>query len=239
VDGYSTPNVGIAPLPGNADALVSSIQNTPNSCGTPTVPAEQGAIQYAHDWAISHPGHVVVVVLATDGLPDQCDPGTVADVANVAASGASGSPSIDTYVIGVGSELTNLNEIASAGGTDHAYIVDTTQDTKQQFLDQMRTVRGAAALPCEYLIPTPVNGGEIDFSKVNVAFTPSGGDRTLIKQTPDLSTCDQSAGGWYYDNPSAPTRINLCNATCDQVAPDTGGKVDLLLGCKTEMAQIR
>jgi hypothetical protein len=49
--------------------------------------------------------------------------------------------------------------------------------------------------------------------------------------------CDPVAGGWYYDiDPTTggtPTKIIMCTQTCD--AFGLGGKVDIQLGCTTEL----
>ena len=39
--------------------------------------------------------------------------------------------------------------------------------------------------------------------------------------------------GWYYDDPSAPTKIVLCNATCDLINADPTAEIDIVLGCMT------
>jgi hypothetical protein len=44
-------------------------------------------------------------------------------VASVAAAAFQGSPSIPTYVIGVGPALSKLEAIAQAGGTNQAFMI--------------------------------------------------------------------------------------------------------------------
>jgi len=63
-------------------------------------------------------------------------------------------------VIGVGSALSNLNQIAQAGGTNSAFIVDTNGNVGQQFIEALNAIRGAA-LACEYLIPSRRVGSSI------------------------------------------------------------------------------
>jgi len=72
--------------------------------------------------------------------------------------GVNGSPSISTYVIGVGPDLTNLNQIAMAGGTGNAYIVDSMAGTTDQFIDALDSIRMRAGLACEFQIPQPAAG---------------------------------------------------------------------------------
>ena len=77
---------------------------------------------------------MTAVVLATDGEPTNCNPNRVETVAERAAEGLAQTPSIKTFVIGVGSELVTLNLIAQKGGTDKAIIVNTA-NAAQEFLD--------------------------------------------------------------------------------------------------------
>jgi hypothetical protein len=38
--------------------------------------------------------------------------------------------------------------------------------------------------------------------------------------------------GWHYDDPKNPTKIILCQSTCDSVQQKSG-KIDIVLGCDT------
>jgi hypothetical protein len=221
---YATPRVPIAPLPGNVMPIQQSYPIIPIE-STPTQPALQGAIMHARDWQNSHPDHKVVVLLTTDGEPTECD-STVAGVSQVAAEGLSGSPSIPTYVLGMGLSLTNLHEIARAGGTGQAFIVDP--NSQQALTQAMNAIRGAA-LPCDYVLP---NGGNVDPSKVNIDFTPPGAPPQRLPNVGDASRCSGS-GGWYYDNPQAPTRAIVCPESCSSFNVQTGSQVDVILGCDT------
>lgn len=239
IPAYATAAVPIAPLPGNAAAIVGSIGAEETDGRTPTRVALAGAVDYARTWATQHPDRKVIVVLQTDGEPNVCE-STVDAVADVAAAGVSGTPSMLTYVIGVGEELRNLNEIATAGGTGNAFIVDTTQDTTRQFIEAMNRIRAAATVSCEFLIPKDGASGPVDFSKVNVTITPSGGrpPQQLAKAS-DPSQCDPAAGGWFYDSNQAPTRVRLCPASCSGVTADTGATVELEIGCASRPITIR
>src|SRR5262249_22645882 len=127
---YAKPEIEIAPLPGAAQALSQSISQHRPSTGTPTMPALQGAVQHAKEWAQAHPGHVTIALLATDGQPEACDK-DLSHINAVAAQAAAGTPKILTFVIGVGDLKSALDGIAAAGGTGHAYIVDQSANTTQ------------------------------------------------------------------------------------------------------------
>lgn len=101
----------------------------------------------------------------------------------------------------------------------------------QQFIDALNKIRGAA-LACEYLIPTP-EGGTIDPEKVNVTFTPEGGQPEQWPKYASQAACPATGNGWYYDNDTSPTKILLCPSTCSMVK-NTKGQVDVLFGCATQ-----
>ena len=231
---YAKPDVEIADLtaPGVADALVKSISKQKPETNTPTAPALQGAIDHARDWAQKNPSHVVIALLATDGEPTECDPQEIPAIAQIAAAGVSGTPKVLTFIIGVGSSLSNLNDLASAGGTQSAFLCDTGADVNAQFLAALQTIRGAA-LGCSYKIPVPEKGTP-DYQKVNVQYTPGdGGKAQLFPHVANAAQCPAGGDGWFYDNEQAPTQITLCDATCQKVQKDSKGEVDVLLGCET------
>ena len=58
---------------------------------------------------------------------------------------------------------------------------------------------------------------------------------SLLKQNgfPQVMNVGQCGpnGGWYYDNPTTPTMINLCPASCQKAQSDPGSKIEIVLGC--------
>lgn len=88
------------------------------------------------------------------------------------------------------------------------------------------------SLACEYVVPSPGDGGVVDPDKVNVRFTPgSGAPEDLLRD--DSAACDQGADGWQWD--ATKTKILLCGSTCQKVKADPMGAVDLLFGCSTQV----
>ncbi|MEO8551657.1 MAG: hypothetical protein ABI678_16890 [Kofleriaceae bacterium] len=225
---YAMPAVEIAPLPGVASSIVSSMSAHAPTTGTPTSAALQGAVDHAKTWKQAHPSDAVVAVFATDGDPSSCDT-NLANIDAIAAAAFAGTPSVLTFVIGVGPSLTSLNGIAAAGGTTQAFLVDTGGNVDQQFLDAMNAIRHAA-LGCQYLIPTPTSGSP-NFDEVNVVYQPMGMNAQTFPKVPDEASCPASGNGWYYDNPASPTQIILCPASCTLVEGDETGEVDVTLGC--------
>jgi hypothetical protein len=124
--------------------------------------------------------------------------------------------------------LSNLNGIAAAGGTTQAFLVDTGGNVNQQFLAAMNAIRNSAS--CTYQIPLPMSG-TVDYTQVNVVFTPNGGSAITIPNVANKAACPASGDGWYYDDPAHPTVINLCETTCGSV--QASGDVQITLGCDT------
>ena len=228
---YAMPSVEIAPLPGVASQIVSSMGMHSPTTGTPTSAALQGAVDHAKAWKQSHPSDAVVAVLATDGDPSECDT-SLPNIDAIAAAALAATPSIMTFVIGVGPSLSSLNGIAAAGGTTQAFLVDTSANVNQQFLDAMNAIRHAA-LGCQYLIPTPTDGGMPNFGEVNVVYQPMGGNAQTFPMVMNQASCPANGNGWYYDDPANPTQIILCPASCTLVEGDSTGEVDVTLGCST------
>ena len=69
--------------------------------------------------------------------------------------------------------------------------------------------------------------------RINV-FVTEAGAASRIGKVADAASCDER-GGWYYDDESAPTTVELCPATCDAVQPEPGiaRGVDVQFGCQT------
>jgi hypothetical protein len=231
---YAATEVEIAPMASAAASLRDSIGRHSPAGGTPTSAALQGAIDHARAWASdpARSNHVVIVVLATDGLPTDCDL-DLAVIGGIAAGGANQSPTIRTFVIGVGEALDNLNGIAQSGGTTSAIIVDTAADVNLQFLDALNRIRGTA-IGCSYVIPSPMGGQQVDYDFVNVRYQPgNGAAASSLVRVQSAAACAGKSDAWYYDDPAAPKQILLCPETCTSVESDATGEVDVVLGCKT------
>jgi hypothetical protein len=239
---YDDARLPIAMLPAAAGTLTSNIDAIPlplETALTPTSMAVTGGLAYAKAHKAANPGHAVVLVLATDGLPTRCTP---YDSGAIAALAASGLPDVKTFVVGVfasneqATAKANLDAIAKGGGTDKAFIVSTGGNVTADFQKAMAEIRGAA-LPCDYNVPSPTSGTP-DFGRVNVKFTKGDGTASVFPQAKGgASACDAS-GGWYYDVDPAtggtPTKITLCPTSCEAVrSGGAGAKIDVLLGCQT------
>jgi hypothetical protein len=240
-DVYAKPAVAIAPLPNNAQPLMSSIDATTPEGRTPTAPALAGAVQEAGTWAKTNLGHRVVAVLATDGLPTECTPTDINQVATFASDGVRAMPSISTFVIGVfgpddAASLPNLDILARAGGTTKAFIVDTSGDVTKEFQDALKAIRGSALVACDFQVPPSSGGAMLDFGKVNLEVTHANGKKDQLIYVDGDAACAGAPGpAWHYDVAPAsgtPQRIVVCPSACNTITAEGNAVVNLQIGCK-------
>lgn len=228
---YEVLSVPIGVLPANSFALTNSLPADATGGSTPTWGALKGALSAATAYQDAHPKDKVILVLATDGGPNSCPDNTIEGIANLAKS-ARNYNGVQTYVIGVqGADIPSINKIAAAGGTGASY--DITNDISQ-FAATIADIR-SKALGCDFQIPAPPNGKELDPDEVNFTYTPQGsGMEKLILRADDLADCNGKPG-WYYDNNLSPTKIILCPASCATVQADLEAVVNVLFGCKSKL----
>jgi len=235
---YEQPDVPMQALPGVQPAFSSAVNAQRMFGGTPLVQVMQGMLSYITAWAKDHPSRKPVMVLATDGIPDDTCSASDIDPVNsldnavaIAKSAYEGKPSIPVFVIGVGAELTALNGIAKAGGTDAAAVLATGDNVTQKFLAALDNIRHNA-LACDYVIPPP-KSGDIDFGAVNVAFRDGASAEQTFFYVKASDQCSLSANdGWYYDDPNKPTHVVLCPQTCERVNAAGTPKLSITFGCK-------
>jgi hypothetical protein len=210
--------------------LVDAVNSRSPSGETPMHPALAGAEQ----WAIANADPMnrrTAVVLVTDGMPQgQCnnDPDAIAALAADALSQAD----VLTYAVGMaGANIADLDKIASAGGTDQAFVVSNSSVASDLIaaLERVRT----AELACSFPIPTSERAGQdVEPGEVNLKYTSGSGDAVTIPQVADSGACDAD-GGWYYDDNAMPTTMTLCPASCGAVNGDPNGSLEIVLGCRT------
>lgn len=228
VDNYVTPAVEIAALPAAAPDLRAAIERQQPDGNTPTVASLTGALLHAAAWAEDNPGREIAVVYSTDGLPVGCRGSTVAGAAAVAAD-ALATAGIRTYVLGMGLNLTGLNQIAAAGGTDAAFLVDTGMNAAEQLSEALGSIRNATR-NCTFTVPMPPEGKQLDYDQVNVRYTTTAGEVIDVQRDPSMTECNQ---GWQYS--ADQTQINLCGDLCETVKQEADGMMQILLGCKTRI----
>jgi hypothetical protein len=238
---YEMPSVSIDVLPAGLPALTRALNRKSPSGGTPMGPAIRGVMKHLQARLQANPGRKLALVLASDGLPGNCTRNDIPSIAMDLNAAFMATSSIPTYVIGVFSRTEvataqpQLDQLAMGGGTTSAFILTATDDLNMRLLDALNTIRGAA-LACEYTIPTPAKG-DLDFSKVNVRYTSTGGPEN-IPYVERMDRCDPMRGGWYYDvHPSMgkPSRVMVCPATCARFKTEKSSQVELVFGCATSV----
>jgi hypothetical protein len=255
--GYSTPAVAISTDPGRSQQIIASLESIVPKGSTPTVPALTGALQQAQSWAAAHPDRQAITVLATDGFPDSCDAQQqnlenqqqattqrvlqqgIQDVAQIAAQANSGAHPVRTFVIGVfgANDLgtngqQNLDSWAQAGGTQNAFVINTSNgNVAQNLLQALNRIR-TSAVSCQFKL---TSNGPLDFDKVNLVVNDGNGASTNLSNVGDSSACGQDQG-WYYvrDPDGTPTQIEVCPSTCAGFSK-VGVTADLEVGCATRI----
>ncbi len=235
---HARPIVPMQPRLAAAPATATWFATTTPEGGTPTGPALAGALENAKAWRAAHSGHEVALLLVTDGMPTDCMP---LDVPSLASLTAAESSVIRTFVVGVFDEelaapaQQNLDALARAGGTDHAFIVTTGTNAARDLANALAAAR-VPRVPCEYALPVPTTG-DLDLQLVNVDAASGGGAAVRLPRVDDEAGCAGLAGGWYYDraleSDPPPTSVRLCPATCAGVQGDAQASVKVILGCPT------
>lgn len=104
----------------------------------------------------------------------------------------------------------------------------------QPVFDQLSTaVISGATLACEFDIPEPPEGEAFNKDEVNVEFIDGMGGTLEIGYVDDPAACGGVTDGWYYDDPSNPTKIIVCPQTCDKIQGFEMAEVAIKFQCPT------
>ncbi|WP_437958710.1 vWA domain-containing protein [Sorangium sp. So ce119] len=237
---YESPDVPMTSLPSQAfgEAIddVTPRRDDDWRMGTPTAFVVEGTVGFIEEERQQSPGKYAVV-LVTDGYPQLCE-GSDSIEAVVRHVRAARENGIATYVVGVANppvpdapeNVENLQDIAEAGGTGEAFIIDTgdpaqTTATFKAAIDQIR----GTAISCTIAIPSAPDGRTFDKQKVNVTYT-SGTGNTPTNLLYDQDCAVESA--WRYDDPANPTSIELCASACATVQADPAASLSVEFTCE-------
>lgn len=233
---YQRPAVGIGTIAERVNEIDQSLSRRPLQGLTPTAPALEGAIAHAREWATAHPEQTVVVVLATDGIPTECGD-DLANIVSIAETGVNSNPEVRTLVFGVfqlgdALSINNVNQIARAGDTDQALLIDTQADVNAQFLKALRSIRGNT-FACEFQLSSTA----VNYDLVNLEFKADpDAEAEQLTYVESASECDPRKGNWHYDigpDNGTPTRIEVCPGVCTRFKAAVEGELSLQIGCKT------
>jgi hypothetical protein len=237
---YEQPDVPMTALPstrfGTAIDAIEPESEDDWRGGTPTLFVMRGTRALVAAQRAEQAGNYAIV-LVTDGYPQGCDDEDDRVEAVVAEAEGAAREGVRSYVIGVANPpvdgapdtVSDLHEIASAGQTRRAYLVDTGSPsaTVSAFSAAVQAIREQSA-SCAIAIPDPANGEQFDRQKVAVSYQ-SGGSKIELGYDAACS----GARAWRYDDPAAPTRIELCPNTCDEVKEDPQAALEILFACDT------
>ena len=234
---YATPVIEFESLSTGAAKINGAIQAEASVLGgqTPWMPAIHGALLHAQKWQSANPQRAVAVALITDGYPTECDTdvSAIAQMVSEFYLGVQGTyntvgkPAIRTYMVGIGVDKFNLNTVAQAGGTRQSLIVAAADEVA----GALKNIVSAYQItpPCQTALPSPPGGGVFNPDKFKLTYTPFGASTEQILAVDSAAACGAAVGGFYFDNPNAPTRLTLCPCTCANVGVGELGY--LFFGC--------
>ncbi len=238
VANHSDAEVEIAQLPGASADLVAAFQAGEPQGGTPTHLAIEGACDYTNDWKAKNPTHKVVILLVTDGIPEHSCRANIREAVSAAQDCYDDGTGREIYVLGVvannNSSLDQLNDIAEAGGTEHAYLTDS-DDVAGSVLSALNAIRSDAVIPCTIKVPRP-DTGTIDYNQVNIGICDAAEKTLHTYFVTDPEDC--ANGAWHYDEVGNERVVQLCDETCETVS-SAGAKLTLSVGCQTVTTPVR
>jgi hypothetical protein len=236
-DSYRPPDVAVTDLPSDAfaDAIDARTPATTDDWigGTPTLAVTQATLGMLDEMRTGNPAPLYVFVLITDGYPQGCD-AVADDIESTVAAVEAMADRVPTYVIGVQNPpggpdtVTNLESVAMAGGSEHAFIIETgdPETTAMAFKEAIESIREQFS-SCSLVIPEAPPGQTFDPEKINVSY-----DGMQLGYDPECTL----PNSWRYDDPANPTRIELCEGTCEIVLADEAPDLVVEFGCDTNPA---
>lgn len=196
------------------------------------------------------------LVFITDGQPTQsqgclgtgimCTPSPVDPILDTISSAYSDAQ-INTFVVGSpGSERNYctdadvrgwLSQAARLGNTASAECKDDAAPYCHFDLsaanDFGAAMSGAlseitkAIISCNYTVPRPTNGGELDPTRVSMIFNNGAGEYYLLLPNSG-EVCDK---GWSYTD-SSNSKVEICGTTCTLLQDDPNARLSILFGCR-------
>lgn len=100
-------------------------------------------------------------------------------------------------------------------------------------------VNDARPVDCKWTIPAAPQGQHLDPQAVNVRYSVAGSASNTIYGVDGADKCTDQYGGWYYDDPAAPSHVLACPQTCKVLQADLSTKVEVLFGCARQTAPVR
>jgi hypothetical protein len=131
--------------------------------------------------------------------------------------------------LGIPGEGRVYRDIVGRTGGVHA---DICSESPQAAFERIAASIYDRVLPCAFLLPDPGPGRQIDYQQLNVNLRAPGFQQALVF-VGSADGCDGVIGGWYYDNPAAPTGVFLCPESCVLMRSTRDSQLEVVLGCPT------
>jgi hypothetical protein len=217
---YLTPTVSPAPLPGSRTAVMSALASGPQSQAAPDLTQVMvdtySFMQSASSVAPSS------VVLLTAGTSGQCTLDTTTIAARAAQVFAAGVPTHVGYFPVSATNVSALDQIATAGGTNQARLIDVAAGATA-FGDLLRTgVRPAGT--CGFQTP---DGKPLDLAASTIQISNAGAP-VAVPMVDAAGACSDANGGFYLGADG--TSFTLCPTSCG-AASASGARVEIVSGC--------
>lgn len=227
---YVAPAVFAKDLPADAELVLDSLAAQKPSGETPTRPALYGAIEFSRALMLAEPTRRVVVAVVSDGAPLSCE-STPASVAEVAGDGATGTPQVLTFAIGLRSgAVGDLDLLAEKGGTGQPVLVSDGPGAGQELVDALRALR-EGQLDCRFAVP-PVAGATTKPEDVRVAYRlDATSGLTSAPRVADGADCGATPYGFFLHGAAPPTHAALCPALCNLLRGFPDSRATVVAGC--------
>ena len=192
----------------SASAVESAVDSATFDYSTPTAAAISAAVAYLKTL---DDGNQRIILLATDGEPN-CG-GTRPNVATDDLTGATSAAAdahtagFQVYVVGIGPNLSNLTQLAKAGGTTDSYPVDSPQGLVDA-LSSISKLIGSCSFKSDQAPP----------DSSNIAVYVNG---QIVTQ--------DATNGWTFGTDAQ--EIVLTGDACSQISKGDQVDVQILFGC--------
>ena len=235
----STPAVAMQNLPAHVSALATSLNNANPNGSTPTLSAADGIVAFTGP--NQRAGRRMIGIIITDGDPQGCSNNNPTSV-NTSIRTHYQNSGIPTFIVGMdGAAFNNLQTMGDSAsprshsnycgtGPNPCWYYSVGNGDPAAFVDALREIQ-LSAIGCVYNMPR-TDAGVVDPARVRVTYSVGGTGTPQAVPGPRASSADCGGGGWYFDNPTRPTTINLCANTCGAVKSDTAARVDVIVGCQ-------
>lgn len=231
----SVPAVALGSLVDNREALVAALNaQSPAGVTTPIEAALRGIVKWTS--RNKSPLRSMAGLLITDGEPSGCSANTEL-LANIVGQQLRDT-GIPTFVLGMdGAKFAPLEAIARAGGgaahTDYCpagikpcHVYNVGNGDPAVFAEALAQIKGAV-VQCRFGMPKP-EAGVIDPRDMSVSYRAADVD-TSLRRVDGPQSCD--GGGFYFDDPDAPSEVSLCPETCGDLRAASASQLVLSVGC--------